>query len=214
MDDRFPKALRFIVNKLSFISLPNLGILVAGLAILGFVGRNMLEAPMDRFLFDPGAVMQGEFWRLFAFPTIDHPLWLFFFCLYVHFVFQHLSESWGEAPTTIFTLCSYLAALAASFFAGAPLAIWTAVMQNVSLAFGTLFPEMELLLLVLPVKAKWLAWLAGGLLLYQFFTGSLAMKGFLLIMLSPYLVFFGPYLFRTVQTRIRVARNRRRFGGE
>lgn len=214
MDDRFPKYLRFLVDKLSFLSLPNLGTLIAGLAILGFVGQNMLGAPMDRFLFDPERFMAGEYWRLFAFPTLNDPLWLLFFVLYVYFIFGMLENSWGEAPTTIFTLLSYTAALGASFFAGQPLSVWTSVIENVSLAFGTLFPEMEFyLFFILPVKAKWLAMLAGGLFLYQFIMGSLAMKAFLLIMLSPYLIFFAPLLFRTIRSRWQVARNRKRFGG-
>lgn len=215
MDSRFPKALRFLVDKLSFISMPNLGIFIAGLAILGFVGQNILGAPMERFLFDPELFMQGEYWRIFAFPTLNDPLWLFFFVMYVYFIFGMLEANWGEAPTTIFTLFSYLAALGASFFAGAPLSVWTNVMENVSLAFGTLFPEMEFyLFFILPVRAKWLAALAGGLFLYQFLVGSLAMKLFLLIMLSPYLVFFGPVLWKAGRARWAVSRNRRRFGGD
>lgn len=215
MDDRFPRPLRFLVDKLSFISMPNLGTLIAGLAILGFVGQNMLNAPMDRFLFDPQAFMAGEYWRLFAFPTLNDPIWLLFFCMYVYFIFGMLETNWGEAPTTIFTLLSYLAALGASFFAGVPLSVWTSVMENVSLAFGTLFPEMEFyLFFILPVKAKYLALLAGGLFLYQFFTGSMAVKGYLAIMLSPYILFFAPLLVSTIRSRLAIARNRRRFGDD
>ena len=215
MDNRFPKALRTVVDKLSFISMPNLGTLIAGLAILGFVGHTILNAPMERFLFDPQAFLAGEYWRIFAFPTLTDPLWLLFFCMYVYFIFGMLESSWGEAPTTLYTLLSYLAALGASFFAGAPLSVWTSVMENISLGFGTLFPEMEFyLFFVLPVKAKWLAMLAGGLFVYQFLTGSVAMKGFLLIMLSPYLIFFGPVLYKAGVARWKISRNRKRFGGD
>jgi hypothetical protein len=214
MDDRFPKYLRFIVRKLEFLSFPGLGTLIAGLAVLGFIGLDVLNAPMDRFLFDPNAFLAGEYWRVFAFPTFDNPLWLLFFVLYVYFIFGMLESSWGEAPTTLYTLLSYLSALGASFFAGQPLSVWTHVIENISLAFGTLFPEMEFyLFFILPVKAKWLAAFAGVLFLYQFIVGSLAMKIFLLIMLSPYLIFFGPLLFQLVRRRIQIARNRNRFGG-
>ncbi len=215
MDDRFPKYLRFIVAKLSFISLPGLGTLIAGLAVLGFVGQTLLGAPLDRFLFDPELFLAGEYWRVFAFPTLNDPLWLLFFVMYVYFIFGMLETSWGEAPTTLYTLSSYLAALGASFFAGQPLSVWTSVIENISLAFGTLFPEMEFyLFFVLPVKAKWLAALAGVLFIYQFLTGSFAMKIFLLIMLSPYLFFFGPVLYTMARRKLLVARNRKRFGGK
>lgn len=215
MDDRFPRYLRFIVDKLSFLSLPNLGMLIAGLAVLGFVGQTILNAPMDRFIFDPEAFLAGEYWRVFAFPIYNDPLWLLFFCLYVYFIFGMLESSWGEAPTTIFTLLAYTASLGASLFFGQPLSIWTSVIENISLAFGTLFPEMEFyLFFVLPVKAKWLAALAGALFFYQFVTGNSATKIYLLIILSPYLIFFGPLLYRSVKMRIQVARNRKRFGGK
>ncbi len=183
--------------------MPNLGMLIAGLAVLGFVGQNILGAPMDRFVFDPEAVMAGEYWRLFAYPIYNEPIWLFFFCLYVYFVFGMMESSWGEAPTTLFTLLSYVAATGASFYAGQRQMIWDSVIENVSLAFGTLFPEMEFyLFFVLPVKAKWLAMLAGGVLLYKFLLGSMGMKVYLLIILSPYLLFFGPLLFSIARAQL------------
>jgi hypothetical protein len=77
-------------------------------------------------------------------------------------------------------------------------------MENISLAFGTLFPEMEFyLFFILPVKAKWLAFFAGGVFLFQFLTGSMAMKLFLLMVLSPYLLFFGPYLIKELRLKLK-----------
>ncbi len=212
MDDRFPKYLRVLVHRLSFIAIPNLGMLIAGLAVLGFVGTVILQAPMDRFIFDPDLVRQGEYWRLFAYPLIQEPIWLLFYVMYVYFVMGTLESSWGTAPLTIFTLLSYGCAILASFAGGISVPIWVHVMENVSLAFGTLFPDLELyLFFVLPVKAKWLALLAGGILLYQFFVGDSGMKIFLAIGLAPYLIFFGPLLYKNLRTRYIVARNRRRF---
>ncbi|MBY0371745.1 hypothetical protein K2X33_13760 [bacterium] len=215
MDHRFPKYLRFLVGKLDFISLPNLGMLISGLAVLGFVGQHVLNAPLDRFLFDPVAFMDGEYWRVFAFPVTSGPILLLFFVLYAYFIFGQLESSWGEAPTTIFTILSYLAAMGASFYAGVPLPIWQHVLTNVSLAFGSLFPDQELYFFgILPVKAKWLAALAGALLAYQFFTSNMYVKIYLVIMLSPYFVFFGPMLYKAAKMRLSVNRNRRRWGGD
>ena len=95
--------------------------LICGLAVLGFIGSTVMEAPLERFMFDPVAVANGEYWRLFAFPTLTSPLWLLFFCLYSYFVFGTLEASWGEGPLTVFTLFSYTAALGASFLSGHPL---------------------------------------------------------------------------------------------
>lgn len=209
MDHRFPAWLRWTVKKLDFLALPNLGPLICGLAVLGFIGNQMLGAPLERFVFDPQAVMDGEYFRLFAFPTLSEPLWLLFFCLYVYFVFNMLEESWGQGPVTLFTLFSYVMALTASFVADRPLDIWSHVLENVSLAFGTLFPELEFLLLfILPVKAKYLAILAGVLSIVQFILGGPSTRIALPLVFLPYLIFFGPYLFGILRSKIRKNRNR------
>lgn len=207
-DDRFPKYLRTIVGKLGFIAVPNLGMLVAGLAVLSFIGMNMLGAPMERFTFDPYLVTQGEWWRLFAYPTVgssgSNPIWLLFFVMYVYFVMNALEENWGTAPLTIFTLLCYTSAMAAAFVADRSVSIWQYVLENISLAFGTMFPEVTFFLfMIVPVKAKWLAGLAAGLILLQFLLGDSTTKLFLLISLLPYLLFFGPYLFRITKSKLR-----------
>jgi hypothetical protein len=222
VDERFPKYLRWIVSKLSFIALPNLGMLVAGLAVLGFIGKTMLGAPMERFVFDPYLVMQGEWWRLFSYPVtegIDNSpfayFWFFFFVFYIHFILQTLETNWGSAPLTLFTAFSYWITVAASFVAFRRANIWYYVIENSSLAFGTLFPEIEFLLLgLLPVKAKWLTLFAGALILIQFVGENNHGRIFLLMVMSPYLIFFGPLLFRYAKTKYQVERNRRRFGGD
>lgn len=211
MDERFPKFLRTLLRKLDFLGLPNLGMLVCGLTILGFIGQNFLGAPFERFLFDPQAVMQGEWWRLFAFPAdqgLNNPIWLLFYCMYVFFVMNALESHWGAGPLTVFTLLAYVAALGASFLAMRPLSIWYYVIENVSLAFGTLFPEVELyLFFILPVKAKWLAMLFGAFLFLKFIAGEY----YLAVALAPYLLFFSPLLFSEVRGWIRRRKNRKRF---
>jgi hypothetical protein len=93
MDNRFPKILRIIISRLDFIAIPNLGLLISGLAVLGFVGSQGLGAPLERFIFDPELVLQGEWWRLFAFPIFQDPLWLLFFVMYAYFAIGMLETS-------------------------------------------------------------------------------------------------------------------------
>jgi len=217
MDHRFPAWLRATLRKLDFIALPNLGMLVCGLTVLGFVGQNFLGVPLERFVFDPVMFREGEWWRIFSYPAgqgLDNPIWVLLFVLYVYFVMSALETQWGTGPLTIYTLLSYLSAIGASLIADRPLNIWYYVIENISLAFGTLFPHLELyLFFVLPVKAKWLALLAGAVLLLQFAVGDLITKAFLAVLLFPYLLFFGPYLYGEIRAWIRRRRNRGRFGG-
>lgn len=214
VDNRIPKIVRKWVEKLDFIAIPNLGALICGLALLGFFGTQFLGAPLERFLFDPALVREGEWWRLFAFPVsgqTSNPIWLLFYVLFIYFVVSALEAEWGSGPLTLFTLLSYLCAMSGAFLINEPVSIWYYVLENLSLAFGTLFPEVEFLLFfILPVKAKWLAMLGGGLLALQFLTASLMFKVFLLLALAPYLLFFGPWLLQTVKYRIRKRKERHR----
>ena len=218
MDDRFPKYLRFIVKKLSFMSIPNLAMLLAGFAVLGFVGKTMMGAPMEQFLFDPSRVLAGEWWRLITFPVSEaptNPIILLFYCLYVYFIVNALEESWGAGPLTVFTGFAYLCALAGSFLVGAPVPIWIYVIQNLSLAFGTVFPDIELAFFgIIPVKAKWLAVLAGVLILIQFLGAGLLEKIFLALVHLPYLLFFAPMLFRAARMRWGTSQRRKRFDND
>jgi len=214
MDNQLPAYLRWVIRRFSFLAVPNLALLVCGLTLLAFIGQHVLHAPMDRFMFDPDLVLQGDWWRVFAYPVpegMSNPLWLIFYLLYVYYVMNALEQHWGPGPLTLFTFLSYVSAMGAAFVAHRPISIWFYVVQNVSLAFGTLFPNLELLLFfVLPVKAKWLAALAGVLLGWQFIVGGLLTKIFLLIVLAPYFMFFGPSLYRTVKLRWQVRNNRKR----
>lgn len=221
MDERFPKPLRWLAKKLEFIAVPNLGPLICALAGMALVAKLFWGTPLERFMFDPEAVRQGEWWRLFAFPLPTGTdgtfgmIWAIFYLLYIYYVFSALEQAWGAASLTLFVLVGYIAALGGAFLVDQPLSIWFYVIENVSLAFGTLFPEMEFYIyFILPVKAKWLAMLAGALVLLQFIVGSVMTKLFLLIVMSPYLIFFSPMLIRAIKTRRAISRNRRRFDGE
>jgi len=215
VDERFPKYLRWLVHKLDFIGLPNLGMLICGLAVLGFVGQHMLGAPLHQFTFHPELIRQGQWWRLFAFPVSEglaNPIWLLFYVMYIYFVMNALEGQWGPGPLTVFTMMAYACTMAGSVVTNQATNIWYHVLENVSLAFGTLFPNVELLLFfVLPVKAKWLAMLAGAVLTFQFLTNDSSGKIFLLLALSPYLLWFGPYLISTVRSKYKMAKHKKRF---
>ncbi len=206
MDNRFPNWLRFFVRKLEFLALPGLGKFIVAAAVVAFVAKNIVGVPMDRFIFDPQGVLDGEYWRLFVFPSqgIADPLWLIFFVLYIFFVFNSIETSWGPGPLTVYTLLSYIMGIAGAFVVGQPIPVWLYIVENVSLAFGTLFPEMELYIyFILPVKAKWLALLVGALLVFQFVMAGILGKLMYLMVLSPYLVFFSPLLYSKIKNRRR-----------
>ena len=90
----------------------------------------------------------------------------------------------------------------------------SAVLLPLLLAFAWLFPDMQLMLFfVLPVKVKWLGWIAGGLYVLQVaflliafqFTQALAT----VLGLANFLIFFGPDIFRRLKNDAETRRRRR-----
>lgn len=215
MDERFPRWFRKATEKLDFIGIPNLGPLICAMAVLAYLAQTTGTIPYERFVFHPYLVLQGEWWRLFTFPIsqgLSHPLWLLMYVFYLYFVINTLESHWGPGPTTLYLVLGYLSALTGSFLTMQPIEIWYYILENVSLAFGTLFPEFELMLyFVLPVKAKWLAMLAGVLILFKFIAGGMDAKILILCSLFPYFLFFGPFLFRELRDRKRTREHRKRF---
>lgn len=217
MDHRFPKWLRVIVNKLSFLAIPNLGALLAGMAVLGYVANMVNPVPVSQFLFDADKILNnGEWWRLFTFPFMagfSSPLMLLFYCWYVHFIMGVLEQHWGAGPLTVFMLFSYLSTMAGALILRAPVDLSYYIMENISFAVGTLLPDLQLsLMFILPIKAKWLAAFWGAYVIMQFLTTPIMeIRLFLLFAFLPYLVFFSPLGVQTLKEKWRIRQNRKRF---
>ncbi len=197
MTPRIPRPFEYVAQRLP-IALPNMGSLVAALTVLAYVAKLVNHTPLDRFIFDPDRIFAGEWWRLFAFPlspSLDNPLWLLFYVLYVYYVLNGLEQVWGDKNTTLFVALAYLCTCLAACLVHRPIFVWFYILENAGLAFGTLFPRVEFLLFfILPVQARWLALAAGGVFFFHWIMGDVREKVFLSIVLLPYFLFFSPFL--------------------
>jgi len=215
VDDRFPRWQRTLVRKLSFLAIPNLGGILCGIAVLSFIANYIMPTSMDRFIFDPARVLDGEWWRLISFPLtggFQDPFWFLFYVLWLYFVTNIVESLWGPAALTVYVFIGYLSALAGSFITGYPTDIMFFTLENLTLAFGTLMPDYEINVWgIFPLKAKWLAAFTALLLCRPLFFGGPAAQINLIAGVFPYLFFFTPVLYRNVKTRIQINKNRKRF---
>jgi hypothetical protein len=74
------------------------------------------------------------------------------------------------------------------------------------LAFAVEFPDFEILLLILPLKVKYLGLLSGALMVYELVTGDLASQAAVGVALATFLFFCGS----TLRSRLRGAGGVRR----
>jgi membrane associated rhomboid family serine protease len=199
------------------IGVPNLAILLVTLQALGFLLVLNEPAWVERLALLPSAVLEdGEYWRLITYlslPLSTSPIWTLLGLWFLYSIVNSLEELWGDFKTTFYVLLSILISITYSLATGYPITHARDFESTLFLAAAALFPEQQVLLLVFPVKMKWLAWLTVALAGLSFGRGLLQGDwrhcGYLLAIFSNTLLFFGPALTGTIRRSLR----RNRFRG-
>ena len=156
-------------------------------------------------------LLHGQVWRLVSFiflpPLSANPLLVALSLYFDYIIGVSLERQWGGFCFNVFFLAGMLGSIAAALLVGS--ADNSALGLSLFFAFAMLFPEAQVLLFyVLPVKVKWLGWIAAGLYLWQLLTASLTGKASLLLGMAGFLLFFGRSLFD--QARRSIVNYRRR----
>lgn len=135
------------------------------------------ERTLSLFAFRPGVAFTQP-WTFVTYQFLNSgPMDLFFGTLILYILGSALEAEWGTGEFTAFWLVATLGGSLAALVTGNALASGGAL-TGVSMlfAYAWLFPDMEFLMFfVIPVKVKWLAWLALAFLLWDF--GKLALGG-------------------------------------
>ncbi|GAB4165684.1 MAG: hypothetical protein Fur0032_02550 [Terrimicrobiaceae bacterium] len=159
---------------------------------------------------DRDAVLAGEVWRLVTWiflPNTTSPLWILFYLMFTWWLGDALESMWGTFRLNAYYFAGVLASTLAALVFGVSGGNYLLVL-SLLLAVATLAPDQQVLLLIIPVKLKWVALLSlafpWGLL---FLTGPIGMKAVIIVCLGNYLLFFGPaFLARFKGERLRAVR--------
>lgn len=158
---------------------------------------------VEQMLLDPAAIMRGEYWRLVTFVMIPDtsPMGLLFAIFWFYFLYmmgQGLEQEWGAFKLNVYLISGMvfqaLVSLLALTLGGMEIVqagmYWT---LSIWLAFAYLYPDFTMyIMMILPIKMRWGAWLVGAYLLFQVFTGGLVSLVLISAALGNYLLFFGP----------------------
>ncbi|MFT4901257.1 MAG: hypothetical protein ACI81V_000526 [Lentimonas sp.] len=164
----------------------------------------------------PKAVMGGEWWRLITFllapPSVAVTLFQGLFLAFFWYVFWMMSSAlesaWGVFRFNIYLLCGILFSIAGALLGqlispGATIVVSPQFLYlSVFFAFATLNPNIQFLVLfVIPMKVKWLAWIVAGFTVLSVL-GAPSM-GDRLAILAPllnYVFFFRDVVRQSVQS--------------
>lgn len=139
------------------------------------------------------ALLHGQIWRLVTFlfvPPMSSPLWTLIALYFYYSIGNTLEQHWGAFKFNLYYASGILFAIAAALIGG----YGNVSYLNLSLflAFAQLFPDTEFLIFfVLPVKAKYLAYLDWALFAVNFVFGSFSTKVVILFAIGNFLLFFG-----------------------
>ena len=157
--------------------------------------------------FIPAGILRGQLWRVVTFifvPASGYNLIFFALFLYMYyFIGNMLEREWGSVKFTVYygigVLANIVVGLVLSVLYGANYA-WSVVSVdylNMSLffAFAALYPDLQFLLFfIIPVKAKWLAWIDAAFFALSIATSllNLSWTGVVLplVAIANFLLFF------------------------
>ncbi|MDB6148906.1 MAG: hypothetical protein JWQ44_354 [Chthoniobacter sp.] len=205
-------------RKFEHLAIPNLIRVIVGFNVLVFVLYKLNPAVLSLLELDPEAVKRGEVWRLVTYifiPSVGAPLvdWLFtaLYLWSLWWVGNGLEEAIGSFRFNVFYLLGMVGTTVAAFFTDSN---FSSVMLNASMFFGfaRFYPDMVIyVMMILPVKVKWMAWVSGAMLLLGFIGGAWEYRLAVIAALSNYLLFFGREIFQDARHRGEVQTRRRRF---
>lgn len=198
-------------QKLGRFAIPNLIRVIAIFQLLNWVLAQLRPEFTSQLVFNSEAIKQGEVWRLVSYvllPGGQSIIWV----LFIGFQFMlndGLEQAWGSFRLNLYMLAGIVfVAIGGMIFGMATSGgfLWVSVL----LAFAVYFPNQEILLyFIIPLKIKWLAWIAAaGSMLALVTPGN---RAEVICSLLNFAVTFGPGLIKGVQHQANVSARRQRY---
>jgi membrane associated rhomboid family serine protease len=203
-------------RRLGFLAIPGLIRIVVGFNALVFILVRLNPEYVSILDLDPGRIRHGELWRLVTYifiPQTASPLFIIFVLWFLWWIGDGLERAFGAFRLTVYFLLGMIGTTVAAFFFGS---VFSNSMLIASLfyAFARFYPdEVIYVLLILPLKVKWIAWIMAALLLGGFFIGTNSYRMAVVAAFSNYLIFFGPAIIHDARQRRDVSTRRRRYEG-
>ncbi|MCC6123666.1 MAG: hypothetical protein IT426_01760 [Pirellulales bacterium] len=190
------KLLDSLNRRFGRFAIPNLTLILIFFQVFTYGLQYIRPELLDRIIFVPQKVMEGEWWRLLTFvtfPPFTMPIFVLFFWYLFYLFGSALEATWGTFNYNLYLLLGYLATVGAAFLSPNEPTHNGFLYGSLFLAFAYLYPNFELaIMFVLPVKIKWLAllqWIGYG---YAMLIGDWVDWIQVTASVCNFLIFFSP----------------------
>ena len=201
-------------RRFGFLAIPGLPRILVGFGALVFALAWLLPGFTSMLQLDPVRILHGEVWRLITYifiPQSQSPLWVLFALWFLWWIGEGVERAWGPFRFTLYFVVGMIGTTVAAFFFDSNFSN-SMLIASLFFAFARFYPdEVIYILFILPVRIKWLAWVAAAFLLLGFFSNSNSYRVSLVAALANYLIFFGPEFIYQARHRHEVSSRRKRF---
>ena len=187
--------LKRLSRLLAPLAIPNLVVYLVAAQALTFVLLRTQPEAAEAMALIPVRVLEGEAWRLLTFlffPESTSPIWILFELMLLYLFGSSLEAEWGTERFNAFFWVGWLATVLASFLSPTMATGNIALLTSIFLAFAYLNPDYEIrLFFILPVKVKYLAWIAWGFYAIGFALGAWVTRLSIAAATVNWFLFFG-----------------------
>lgn len=196
-------------------AVPHLLRFIAIVQLVVFVVALSQPDYLEALRLQPELILRGEVWRVLSFvfiPRTTSLIWILFAVMLLFYMNSVLEAAWGAFRLNIYYFsCVALLNVATFFFLPGGTGLESELLyQSLFLALCAVAPEEEILLLVFPVKLKYLGIFTMLWLLWTWVNVP-ALTPQMLAVLIPFAAFLGPDWWRQVRHRQQVNVRRVKF---
>lgn len=205
-----------VLNRLERIfgrfAIPNLSVYFVIGQVFVLLAAMVQLVDLENVVLVPSLLAHGQWWRAITFLFFVLPpakAYSYIFLVIKWYLFylmgNALEHYWGSFRYNVFLGCSILLTIGLAFFAPLEPVTNTYILMSVFFAFAYLNPDFELLLIVIPVKVKWLALLEAIFWVLGFILGSTATRVQIAAPTLTLVLFFGADVVRSMSQGRRAA---------
>ncbi len=158
-------------------------------------------------------LLRGQIWRLVTFvfaPPSSSPIFIIFALYFYYMLGTGLEARWGKVKFNLYYLVGMLAAVISCLITGYA----SNAFLNLSLffAYAAMYPDEEILvMMILPVKMKYLAILDAALYTYYFIAGGASTRVTIILCLANVFLFLGGDIINNIRRDSKYWKTRRNF---
>jgi hypothetical protein len=165
--------------------------------------------------FSRTAILQGQVWRVISFIFVPLDTSPIFFLIYIFFIYsisRSVEAEWGGFFFNVYYLFGVLGTIAGGFIAGG--ASIEFINLSIFLAFALMAPNATFLLIIIPIKAKYLAIVQLIFVVFGLITGTWAIRVAIIVSMINIAIFFWGDFTPKIRDKFRYRKIRQNFRRE